>query len=199
MKFYVEIIVRMGTFIVLAKAILQLTGNKNYDKYIHILCDVMLLSMLFVPFMEIFHKDLAKEMNQQVAIYESQLIRVQKLQKENLVESVSDTYEIMQKSYEEEIKSRLNNTINQDFGYCISQVMLYGIEKDGSWNKEEYRIHLKMKKNDTEGKINITPVNISKEEKKKSNDKSLEEAMLCEKCADLLQMSKEYVEVEIVA
>ncbi len=191
MNYLLEVLGRIGIFIVLVQTLFHFKANESYEKYIRMLTNIMILSMLIIPVMSIFKKDIPQEMSQQIAFYQQQLLEIEN---ENIMEQkIADDNLIQNQifdAYEQEIKSKINNNSTED-AYIVKEVNVTGIEADGSYNEEKLQIRIKVteKRQKNTQKIEIDKIEIAGTEVQEDNLKKI--------YAQLLGIDEGYVEVEI--
>ena len=192
-----EFIFRLGSFSVLAQTLLHFTENKTYDKYIRILCNIIVLSLVVLPVMEIFRGDTSVQVGQLIHFYEEQLLdneeknkELQETKENQIRQSMRNKEEDeihwgiqneIQRETEKEIKYKLNNSELASKGYEVKKVVITGMREDGTWDTEVFSLQIELIKSDskTEEKEIKTPI------------------ALAELCAEVLETNKEYVEVNI--
>lgn len=191
MNYLLEILGRIGIFIVLVQTLLHFKANESYEKYIRMLTNIMILSMLIIPIISIFKKNIPQEMNRQIAFYQQQLLEIEN---ENSIEQKIEDDRLIQDqildAYEQEIKSKINNSSTEN-SYEVKEVNVTGIEADGSYDEEKLQIRIEvseMMQNNTQ-KIEVDKIEISGTTNQENHLKKL--------YAQLLGIDEMYVEVEI--
>lgn len=191
MNYLLEVLGRIGIFIVLVQTLLHFKANESYEKYIRMLTNIMILSMLIIPVISIFKKNIPQEMNRQIAFYQQQLLEIEN---ENLIEQKIEDDKLIQNqildAYEQEIKIKLNSGSAEE-NYEVEKVSVTGIEADGSYDKEklQFQIEVSEKTQNSTQKIEVGRIEISKNESEKDK---LEKVY-----AQLLGIEEVYVEVKI--
>ena len=190
MNSLLEVLGRIGIFIVLVQTLLHFKANENYEKYIMMLTNIMILSMLIIPVISIFKKNIPQEMNEKIAFYQNQLTEIES---ENLMEQKLTDDKLIQNqiilAYGEEIKAKINKA-SSDNEYEVKAVKVDGVNSDGSYEEEKLRIQVIVSEKTQKDKIQIKKVELSgsKEQEKK----------LKSSYAEILGINEMYVEVEII-
>ncbi|MDD2971736.1 MAG: stage III sporulation protein AF [Lachnospiraceae bacterium] len=174
MNYLMEYLFRLGSFTVLAQTLLHFTEHKAYDKYIRILCNIMVLSLVVIPFMELFRGDIMDTMTELTDMYEKQLTDLnEKSMEVKLQEQVGEQ---VLTQIPIEIKSKLNNSELGDYGCRVVKVEVTGIHTDGTWDTEQYGVYIYVKR-------------------QSGSEISMES--LRARCARILELEEQYVEVKI--
>lgn len=190
MDFFLDFIFRLGSFSVLAQTLLHFTENKNYDKYIRILCNIMVLSLVVVPVMEIFRGDTATQMNQLITLYEQQLLDIEEKSVEEQVQN--PVQNLMKHELEQEIKYKLNNPKLQEEGYQVTRVTVQGMHGDGTWEEKDFCIQVEVS-----GKEDLSKIKIERKSDEIRERETYEEERIKNLCAEVLETNTTYLEVNI--
>ncbi|MEG1847020.1 MAG: stage III sporulation protein AF [Lachnospiraceae bacterium] len=200
------IIKRVGIFVVIAQTLLHFRPNETYEKYMRVLCNVMILSMLVLPILELSGKDIMTEYNQAIEQYEHEM---EQLEQAGMPVDTSEasSYDAVIESMEKEIKSRLNNEIT---GREVEQVVLIGIEADGTSQSKNARIVVFLTPVQTDRNIKDSRVKKIKIEEQSSQNERIQQmdsiqqiqttqeiSQYQEQIAKILGVEKTYVEVAL--
>lgn len=138
MNALVELIKKIGIFMIAAQAVIHFAPDIKYAKYMKLIVGIMILLQFLSPVYRI--------VNGMEADWSAQLANMeQELETAGLSEDFSDSYsalETVTKSMEQEIKSKLNNNLSEDNlnkNYVVKNVMV-NIENtaDNNGNSAEY-------------------------------------------------------------
>lgn len=106
---FIQIIKRVGIFMVCAQMLLHFKPSESYGKYIRLLMSVMVLAQLIAPVMEIFGRRSETAFEEQILFYDEVL-------HQSMAEADrtgAQSQELLEKMTLEEVKLRINN---QDAG-----------------------------------------------------------------------------------
>lgn len=102
---FVQIIKRVGIFMVCAQMLLHFKPSESYGKYIRLLMSVMVLAQLIAPVMEIFGRQSEVSFEERILFYDEVL-------HQSMAEADrtgAQAQALLEKMTLEEVKSRINN------------------------------------------------------------------------------------------
>lgn len=181
---------KLGIFIILSQTLLHFRPNEEYEKYIKILCNIIILSMFIVPVLGLFQKDISNEFEVQVKAYQKKMEQIEAPVEKQL----ESTGKEMNDRIREEIKSRLNKMEIKN--YKITNVMLNGMDQSGSYDTDNLQITVVLKADDNaQGTIKVDKINLGKETEVIETDSNMKGYR--EEFARILGISEDYVEVVV--
>lgn len=181
---------KLGIFIILSQTLLHFRPNEEYEKYIKILCNIIILSMFIVPVLGLFQKDISNEFEVQVKAYQKKMEQIEAPVEKQL----EATGKEMNDRIREEIKSRLNKMEIKN--YKITDVMLNGMDQSGSYDTDNLQITVVLKADDNaQGTIKVDKINLGKETEVIETDSNMKGYR--EEFARILGISEDYVEVVV--
>lgn len=181
---------KLGIFIILSQTLLHFRPNEEYEKYIKILCNIIILSMFIVPVLGLFQKDISNEFEVQVKAYQKKMEQIEAPVEKQL----ESTGKEMNDRIREEIKSRLNKMEIKN--YKITDVMLNGMDQSGSYDTDNLQITVVLKADDNaQGTIKVDKINLGKETEVIETDSNMKGYR--EEFARILGISEDYVEVVV--
>lgn len=181
---------KLGIFIILSQTLLHFRPNEEYEKYIKILCNIIILSMFIVPVLGLFQKDISNEFEVQVKAYQKKMEQIEAPVEKQL----ESTGKEMNDRIREEIKSKLNKMEIKN--YKITDVMLNGMDQSGSYDTDNLQITVVLKADDNaQGTIKVDKINLGKETEVIETDSNMKGYR--EEFARILGISEDYVEVVV--
>lgn len=127
MNALVELIGRIGIFMIAAQAVIHFTPEQKYEKYIKLLVGMIILLQFVMPLHDIMsgaETDWSMKLADMEKIFEMESADAEIAGSSSVTESVIN-------SLENEIKSRLNNEISEE-DYVVSNVRISMKASDGS-------------------------------------------------------------------
>lgn len=136
MSAFVELIKRIGIFMIAAQVVIHFAPGQKYEKYIKMIVGVMILLQFLTPVYQILTKTVWEERDWDELIGDEMTAAMPQVGDET--ESVMDT---MVKQMEEEIKSRLNTEIEGE-EYCVVSVSvsMQTLESGGEYGRKQYEL-----------------------------------------------------------
>lgn len=181
---------KLGIFIILSQTLLHFRPNEEYEKYIKILCNIIILSMFIVPVLGLFQKDIGNEFEVQVKAYQMKMEQIEAPVEKQL----ETTGKEMNDRIREEIKSRLNKVEMKN--YKITDVMLNGMDESGSYDTDNLQIKVVLKADDSaQGTIKVDKIHLGNETEVIETDNNMNGYR--EEFARILGISEDYVEVVV--
>lgn len=101
----IQIIKRVGIFMVCAQMLLHFKPSESYGKYIRLLMSVMILAQLIAPVMEFFGRKSDISFEEQILFYDEVLHQSM----EEADRTGAEAQALLEKMTLEEVKSRINN------------------------------------------------------------------------------------------
>lgn len=184
-----NLLLKIGIFLVLAQTLLHFNANENYTKYVQIIINLMILSMLLVPMIGIFKEGTLHKFEEEVRQYQKQL---QMLDSEELpdieVLELTEIQEIqnneIQEQMKNEIKSRINNELKLgEIEAEVLKVEIDGKKADGTFVRKKMKIDVW---------IEVTSRGITKGDEKENLHGEYQKL-----CAKILETEEQYLEVHI--
>lgn len=184
-----DLLLKIGIFLVLAQTLLHFNANENYTKYVQIIIHLMILSMLLVPMIGIFKEGTLHKFEEEVRQYQKQL---QMLDSEELpdieVLELTEIQEIqnneIQEQMKDEIKSRINNELKlEEIEAEVLKVEIDGKKADGTFDRKKMKIDVW---------IEVTSRGITKGDEKENLHGEYQKL-----CAKILETEEQYLEVHI--
>ena len=176
-----DLLLKIGIFLVLSQTLLHFNANENYTKYVQIIIHLMILSMLLVPMIGIFKEGTLHKFEEEVRQYQKQL---QMLDSEELPDiEVLELTEI-QEQMKNEIKSRINNELKLgEIEAEVLKVEIDGKKADGTFDRKKMKIDVW---------IEVTSRGITKGDEKENLHGEYQKL-----CAKILETEEQYLEVHI--
>lgn len=185
-----SVVQKLGIFIILSQTLLHFRPNEEYEKYIKILCNIIILSMFIVPVLGLFQKDIGNEFEVQVKAYQKKMEQIEVPVEKQL----ETTGKELNNRIKEEIKTRLNKIEVKN--YKITDVILDGMDESGSYNTDNLQITVVLKEdNNVQGTIKVDKIQLDKETEVTKTDYNMKGYK--EEFAKILGISEDYVEVVV--
>lgn len=136
MTAFVELIKRIGIFMIAAQALIHFAPGQKYEKYIRMIVGVMILLQFLGPMHQILAKTSWEERNWKELIDTELSGKMPQIGEAS--QSVTDT---VVKEMEEEIKSRLNAEMKEENYRVVSvKVSMETREGEGEYGKTQYEL-----------------------------------------------------------
>lgn len=174
----IEIVQRIGVFMILGETLIHFCPGKSYEKYIRLIMEMMLITMLLIPFISLIKTDVLHSFYNELETFETTMLLKEGMQGMN-----EDTDSIMEEAVSEETATAIQENITESvekLGYKVRYVQL---------TNDRIYVYV-IKADDIRTDIYIAPIETV------GNDMDTDEKeALRNVIAEILYVNQEYIEV----
>ncbi|MBQ8325669.1 MAG: stage III sporulation protein AF [Lachnospiraceae bacterium] len=174
----IEIVQRIGVFMILGETLIHFCPGKSYEKYIRLIMEMMLITMLLIPFISLIKTDVLRSFYNELETFKTTMLTTEGMQEMN-----GDADSIMKEAVSEETAVRIQENIAEcveKLGYKVRYVQL---------SNDRIYVYV-IKADDIRTDIYIAPIETVGDDMDTEEKEILRNAI-----AEKLYVNQEYIEV----